>query len=442
MNHNQFNSQKIVWGPFISLHKSMTMLTKLGLLKINTNKVLTMKISDYVKQKEKELEKVSTARSFEEKLKRKHAYRNDADIDYARIIYSSAFRRLQGKMQLFIPDNIHFYRNRLTHSMEVSQIARCIAKKFKMADTLTVRSCALAHDFGNPPFGHAGEVVLSNLSKKCNYEGNAQTFRILDHIEEKHHNHNGLNLTLRTLLGVVKYPFPKSINPKKYLYDKDFELVDRWSKKNKVILKTIDCEIMDIADEIAYAAHDLEDALRLKYFTIDDLIYEFETTAYKDSLPSFKKIVKKSKKFGEKSETYNSSEEFSILFKKELTSMIIDILISDLGLVPDSASSFKIGFMNHDNLAKGLKTLTFNAIKRNPDIYRYELMGENVLKGLFEVFMDNRFNKDLKLLPAEYRDLEATERTILDYIGGMMDSYAINQYCLYFGKTNLEKLYL
>jgi len=400
-----------------------------------------MKISEYIKQKEKELDKVSTARSFDEKLKRKHSYRDDADIDYARIIYSSAFRRLQGKMQLFIPDNINFYRNRLTHSMEVSQIARCIAKKFKMKDTLTVRSCSLAHDLGNPPFGHAGEIVLNNLSKNVDYEGNAQTFRILDHLEEKHHNHNGLNLTLRTLLGVVKYPFPKSKNQKKYLYDKDFELVDRWSKKNNVSLKTIDCEIMDIADEIAYAAHDLEDALRLKYFTIDDLIYEFETTVYNDSLPSLKEIVKKSKKFGKKSETYNSSEEFSILFKKELTSLIIDTFISDLGLVQDNDSSFRIGFSEHANLVKGLKILTFNAIKRNPDIYRYELMGEKVLKGLFEVFIDKKFNKDLKLLPAEYRDFEDIERTILDYIGGMMDSYSINQYCLYFGKANLEKIY-
>jgi dGTPase len=310
-----------------------------------------------------------------------------------------------------------------------------------MKDTLTTSSCALAHDLGNPPFGHAGEVVLNTLSKDCNYEGNAQTFRILDHIEEKHFSHNGLNLTIRTLLGVVKYPFPMSKNPNKYLYDDDFELVNSWATKRNISLKTIDCEIMDIADEIAYAAHDLDDALRLKYFNIDDLIYEFEISEYHSSLPSFKDLMKKAKKYGRKSDDYKSSEEFSLLFRKELTSLIVDILIKDIDIIPGNGSTFVLGFTKLNGLAKGLKILTFNAIKRTPDIYQYELMGEKVLKGLYEVYMDDHFNKDLKLLPAEYRDLKRKERTILDYIGGMMDSFAINQYNLLFGKNNLRRLY-
>jgi len=401
-----------------------------------------MKLTTYVTNKEAELKEASTFRTFKENVKRRYDYRSDADIDYARIIYSSAFRRLQGKMQLFIPDNVNFYRNRLTHSMEVAQIACCIARKVGLKDLTTVRSCSLAHDLGNPPFGHAGEVVLDNLIEKFPYEGNAQTFRILDHIEEKHHNHNGLNLTLRTLLGVVKYPNPKSKNPKKYLYDRDFKLIDDYSKSKKISFRTIDCEIMDLADEIAYAAHDLEDALRLKYFTIDDLIYEFEINKeYVEALDSFKEIVKKSKKYGRKSETYKTSEEYSILFKKELTSRIVDILIKDIGLIKSSEGKETLGFCNLEKLANGLKILTFNSIKRNPDIYRYELMGGKVIRNLFEVYMDKDFNKDLKLLPAEYRDFDNREQTILDYIGGMMDSYAIHQYNLYFGKGSSRKLY-
>lgn len=400
-----------------------------------------MKISDYVIQKENEVEKVATSRSFNEKLKRKHSYRNDADIDYARVIYSSAFRRLQGKMQLFIPDSIHFCRNRLTHSMEVAQISRCIAKKLILKDLVTVRTCALAHDIGNPPFGHAGEVIISNLSEKCDFEGNAQTFRILDHIEEKHHNHNGLNLTIRTLLGVVKYPKLKTPDSNKFIYKKDYKHVMRWASNNNISLKTIDCEIMDLSDEIAYAAHDIEDAIRLKYFTVDDLIYEFNISEYKDSLNNFKEIVKKAKKFGKRSNTYKSSEEYAILFRKELTSNMVDLLVSDVNLVKDQNGNYKIGLLHYNQLCKGLKTLTFNAVKRNPDIYRYELLGAKVIKGLYEVLADDTFNKDQKLLPAEYRDLKDKERTVIDYIAGMMDGYAINQYQIYFGKNSLDKIY-
>lgn len=400
-----------------------------------------MLTQDYVTSKELELQPIASLRSYEEAHERKYDYRTDADIDFARIIYSSAFRRLQGKMQLFIPDGINFHRNRLTHSMEVAQIARTIAKRLKLNDTLTVMSCSLAHDLGNPPFGHAGEVVISKLSNKSDYEGNAQTFRILDHLEEKNHSFNGLNLTLRTLLGVVKYPYKKSTRNKKYVYTKDYKLIKSWASKFNLTLKTIDCEIMDLADEIAYAAHDLEDAFRLKYFTINDLIYEFTISQFKEALPELEEIVKDARDFAFKSDAYKSSEEYAILFRKELTSIIVDRLIKDIEVIDNKNSGPCLGFKTYSKLAKGLKVLTFNAIKRNPEIYRYELLGEKVLQGLYIVYMDNKFNKDQKLLPAEYRDILNRERTVLDYIGGMQDNYAITQYKIYYGKNSLDQVY-
>ena len=398
------------------------------------------KLTAYVTQREKEISTVAIIRSSNSDRNRRDKIREDADIDYARILYSSSFRRLQGKMQLLVPGQIHFYRNRLTHSLEVSQIARSIAKRIGMKDTLTVQACSLAHDIGNPPFGHAGEIFLSQCNSCYPYEGNAQSFRILNHVEDKFYDCNGLNLTLRTLLGVVKYPNNQKTDPKKFLYDEDYNLVREWASTHKLNLKTIDCEVMDISDEIAYAAHDLEDSFRMKFFTIDDLLFEFKKSDYKKCLPTLQKIVREAKDFASKAHAYKTSEEYSILFLRELTSSLVNLLITDVGLVKDN-KKLKLGYQNFECIAVGLKKLTFKAVKRRPDVIRYELLGKKVLQGLYQVYSDTTFNKDLVLLPAEYRDHKNRERTILDYIGGMMDYYAIDQYKIYFDDSELKKLY-
>ncbi|MEL4898037.1 dGTP triphosphohydrolase [Crocosphaera sp. Alani8] len=142
--------------------------------------------------------------------------------DYARVLYSSSFRRLQGKMQLLGIDPTNFHRNRLTHSLEVAQIAGGIARDLELKNPIVAETCSLSHDLGNPPFGHAGETVLNELAKDIGgYEGNAQTFRILRHLEKKHYAFPGLNVTLRTLLGVTKYFYNRTDNYKKFLYDDD-----------------------------------------------------------------------------------------------------------------------------------------------------------------------------------------------------------------------------
>ena len=137
-------------------------------------------------------------------------YRPDGPFqrDYARIMYSSSFRRLQGKMQLLGIRNDQFFRNRLTHSLEVAQIARSIAGtiQYDAGESYIVEAGALAHDLGNPPFGHAGERYLNELFQDIGgFEGNAQTLRILTNIEKKRPEFRGLNLTYRSMLSVVKY---------------------------------------------------------------------------------------------------------------------------------------------------------------------------------------------------------------------------------------------
>lgn len=155
----------------------------------------------------------------------KSGYRDRYQRDYARVLYSPSFRRLQGKMQLLGVNSANFHRNRLTHSLEVAQIARSIATELGLKNSTVAETCSLAHDLGNPPFGHAGEKVLDELAEKIGgYEGNAQTFRILRYLEKKSPHYFGLNLTFRTLLGVTKY-FNKKNEYKKFLYDDDYEFL-------------------------------------------------------------------------------------------------------------------------------------------------------------------------------------------------------------------------
>lgn len=418
---------------------------------------ISLELLRYVKDKEAELSQASGQREndVEEKAL---GYRKEADRDYARVLYSSSFRRLQDKMQLFAPQQNRFHRNRLTHSLEVAQIAKIIAQKLQLEDLVTIQTCALAHDIGNPPFGHYGENVLDKLVTpfEGRFEGNAQTYRVLTKLEEKHYLYGGLNLTWRTLFGVVKYPNNSTENIDKFLYDEDWEIVRNKATELNVLMgskiKTIDAEIMDIADEIAYAAHDLHDALKQGYFSIDELSYEFSVSLegkYKDAKELFDDIVLHARNFASKATSYKTSEEYQSLFLRELTSEIVNKLVSSVDVIDG-----KLGYSNsYHLLADGLKRLTYNAVSRKRDIRQYELMGEKVLRGLFQVYMDQSYNQGGKLLPIDYiqsyklkhdgnnYDSNDFSRLIRDYIAGMMDSFAIEQYKKYFGNNSLDKIY-
>ena len=395
-------------------------------------------LKEFAREMENSIERLSKIRCNQGVDRKLEQGRSEQERDYARILYSSSFRRLQGKMQLFIPYTNRFNRNRLTHSLEVAQISRVIAHNLGLKDTITIQSVSLAHDIGHPPFGHAGEKTLNSLSKNIKFEGNAQTFRILNHLEEKHYKYNGLNLSYRTLLGTVKYFQNSSMNPKKFLYDEDYQQVSEMINEDGVKLKTIDAQIMDIADEIAYAAHDLEDALYFKWFTIDELVYEFTISEkYKDACGLFKNIVEDAKNFASKSIAYESSEEYTILFKKELTSNIVNTLVNNL-CVKDNQLAYK---EHYDLLSEGLKRLTFNAVSRSSINIMYELKGKKIVTDLYTVYMDKKFNKDMQLLPVEYRNEEEWERTVFDYISAMMDQYAIEKHKEYFGENALESTY-
>lgn len=320
--------------------------------------------------------------------------RDDYQRDYARILYSSSFRRLQGKMQLFEVDPEKFNRNRLTHSLEVAQIARSIASDLELVHPVVVELAALAHDIGNPPFGHSGEKLLNELSKDIGgYEGNAQALRILRKLEKKYADCSGLNLTHRSLLSVIKYPNIRS-TANKFIYDDDFEFYNKLLSEKQLDLKpgekTIDAQIMDLADEIAYAAHDLEDALSRNMVTIEDIEYEFLISDdFKGALGQFRDLVIQSKETAFQAISLKTSEEFAMIFRKELTSNIVNRLVTDISVIKNKNGFHELGFGNLNALSEGLKKLLFKVIMRKRNILTYEFRGNMIINDLY-VF----YNKD------------------------------------------------
>lgn len=399
---------------------------------------------EFVSHKENEANKLDY-RFYKEEDARTSETRTEFMRDYARVLYSSSFRRLQGKMQLLGVNNTAFNRNRLTHSLEVSQIARGLAIQLGIKNTEVVETCSLIHDIGNPPFGHSGELTLNRLAYESGgYEGNAQAFRVVRELEKKHPSFNGLNLTLRTLWGITKYFYSRDENPDKFLYSEDYDfLLENLDKYGLAKQKSIDMQIMDLSDEIAYAAHDLEDALSSGLIVIGELVYEFKISdKFSGSYEVFKNIVKSTQRYAQKAGSLGSSEEYSMVFRKELTSKIVNTLMNDVGLVWKN-DCLEIGYKELGNLALGLKKLVFKTVLRKNHIQEYEMRGDKVIKGLFHVYDDPELNRELILLPPELRargEKECRKRLVCDYISGMMDSYAAQEYMKYYGESSYKTL--
>lgn len=392
----------------------------------------------------------------------RHRVNGDFHRDYTRIMYSSSFRRLQGKMQMLGIKNDQFFRNRLTHSLEVAQIARSIAEilQYEAGELYVVEAGALAHDLGNPPFGHAGERCLNKLFHDVGgFEGNAQTLRKLTTIEKKRPEFQGLNLTYRSLLAVVKYyhKFNRLGDDKqKFIYDDDYEMLQGTVQNNRVTLRTLDVQIVDIADEIAYAAHDLEDGLRVKAYTIDEILHDFWVAygqEHGDCYLKLESVVEEVRRQIKSGNSVVESSQYSKLFRQELSSQLINLAINDLCLVkvdPDKAAKTgtsyesEIGFAQYEMLFHGLKEIVFKCINHNDEVYHYEQKGRQVIQFLSDLYIG-----EVKYLPPEYRAEELMkqykelktkdkdrlqQRLACDYIAGMMDSYAISVYEKYSGR--------
>lgn len=389
--------------------------------------------------------------------------RNPFQRDCARILYSSSFRRLQGKMQILGVQSDAFYRNRLTHSLEVSQIARAIATKIGSQignaayssenDLYVIEAAALAHDIGHPAFGHSGERVLDKLARlhSFRFEGNAQNLRILRYLEKKLPDANGLNLTDRTLLAINKYHIRE--DGKKFLYIEDFDYLEEVRKENGLQCeRTLDVQIIDLADEIAYAVHDLEDALAQGFFNVDELLYLLKEKNITGGDPDFETIVNSTRVVAQNISCKKNIQEFSQVFRKELVSVLTDYFINDVGVVEINEKVNKehgtsvrseLGFQNYGSLVTGLKEITFECLNRCDYITLYEHKGKVVVENLFKMFTDKAYNVNWNLLPPDYRPDNDGEiyRCVVDYIAGMMDTFAFSVYEKHFGKNYDEITY-
>lgn len=333
----------------------------------------------------------------------KHPYRPGFERDRDRVIHSQAFRRLEGKTQVFMPGVNDSYRNRLTHSLEVAQIGRTIARTLGLNESLTEAIC-LAHDIGHSPFGHTGESVLSKLMADFGgFEHNAQAIRIVDLLEHPYPDFQGLNLMYETRLGLAKHSSP---------YDKPQGSEFAESRCS------LEGQIADVADRIAYNCHDLEDGLR------SQLINE-------EQLGSIEL-------FAEAQEHVGAVKINDHTLRRIRTAKsVIDILVSDAIEASREAISragvvtledvyscgenlIRFGESTEDKVCKLEKFLVGN-MYFHPSLREIAGRVEVWLGGLFE-----RIVNDPSIMPGYYQGFiadEGLERTVCDYISGMTDRY-------------------
>lgn len=441
--------------------------------------------------------------------------------DYARLLHAPSFRRLQGKTQLFPGDESDYFRNRLTHSLEVAQIAQGIASRLNAEavpkafptgdcpariDEDLVRFAAIAHDLGHPPFGHNGEYALDSLMRRHGgFEGNAQTLRILSRVERKlvqvgeapPTSEFGLDLTYRSLAAVLKYdrriPVVRRESPKpaKGYYHTEADLVAAIKQRvapglpEGASFKTIECAIMDIADDIAYSTYDLEDCLHAGFITPlglmrvlldeqrvldhvtketteslaasghDQLEGEFELFAAlmrvfgAEVPPSLAILVEEGLEVNEVHSLLIAVENYTSdrkncddqLARNQLTSERVGRLISAVELVPNTdfpqLSSVR---MKRDELieVEVLKHLNYEVVIRSPRLAVVEHRGKEVVQRVFEALAKDGD----RLLPIEWRPhylaaedagLSEVKRLVCDFVSCMTDRHAAEMYARLFG---------
>lgn len=351
-------------------------------------------------------------------------FRNPYARDRDRIIHSGSFRKLEYKTQVFLNQEGDFFRTRLTHSIEVSQIARSITSHLGLSESLA-EAIALAHDLGHTPFGHIGGDTLDECLKHDGFvngfDHNFQSFRVVSSLEKRYNGFNGLNLTFATLEGILKHshPYKKSFLPP-YI-DEQFNLETHPS---------IEAMVVDRADEIAYITHDIDDGVNSGLIAFDDL---------RESA-LIKEILKKVNDEG-------VSEEEDEMFRYRFVSHLINHLVYSLiefskdrvessticTATLDSKSELPIGFEPKlETEIKKLKKLLFTKLYQHKDIMTKMFAGKQAIKGLY-----NGLSEEPKMLPKfYYKQLETKNRhrVIADYIASMSDRHALSLYNEMYGR--------
>ena len=358
-------------------------------------------------------------------------YRNEYQRDRDRIIHSAAFRRLEYKTQVFVNHEGDLFRTRLTHSLEVAQIARSVARELRVHEDLT-EAIALAHDLGHTPFGHAGQTALNNCMKELGgFEHNIQSLRVIDKLEQKYADFDGLNLTFETREGVLKHC---AIQNAKNLGD----IGQRFLNKTQA---SLEAQLTDYSDEIAYNNHDIDDGIRYGLISIDDLLkIELFRVQYD--------IVNK------KYPGLDDKKLIHEVIRRMINVMVVDLIDTSRENINNANLKSVADIRNHDEkiMAFGdamnekkleLKQFLRKNLYQHYRVHRMTKKAADVIEALFNAFMD-----DLKILPTEalqhciiLKDKhgdKGTARGISDYIAGMTDRYAIVEYERIFNPRQLS----
>ncbi len=352
---------------------------------------------------------------FEKKSILRSAYQRDRD----RIIHSTAFRRLKHKTQVFVNTSGDHYRTRITHSLEVAQIARTLTKYFKLNEDLS-ETLSLSHDLGHTPFGHAGEESLNEcMQQHGGFDHNIQTIRIVTLLENRYYNFKGLNLTLETLDGLIKHNGP---------VDEPFHLENILGKnffKKKIHLRknpSLEAQISSISDDIAYNSHDLEDGLNAHLFHLNDLM----------EIPVLSDIVKKHRK---RIKNYNKELIVRQIVREIINEMVKDIIIN----TKNNLLKYKIKNINDVYKSKNpivcfsqsmnlfdmsVKSFLKKRMYYNKNILKKTNKGKMIIKKLFLIIK----KKPNKYIKKDEIFKKSKERAVCDFIAGMTDRFAINLY--------------
>ena len=338
--------------------------------------------------------------------------------DRDRVIHSGSFRKLEYKTQVFLNQEGDFFRTRLTHSLEVSQIARSISSQLGLEESLA-EAIALSHDMGHTPFGHVGGDTLDECLKEDGFtngfEHNYQSFRVVSKLEKRYKTFFGFKLTFSTLEGILKhsYPYKKSFLPKNI--HEQFNLDTHPS---------IEAMVVDRADEIAYMTHDIDDGVNSGLISFEELK---ENKIIQDVLA----LV------AEEGVTFDDGDEmFRYRFSSHLINYLVYALLENskvLAGVIDSKTELPIGFTKElETEIKKLKKLLFQKLYQHKQIMRKMYAGKQAIKGLYSAMMEEE-----KILPAYYLK-QVTKRNkhrvVADYIASLSDRYALSLYNELYGR--------
>ena len=343
-------------------------------------------------------------------------YRTPFQRDRDRIVHSASFRRLKHKTQVFVNTEGDHYRTRITHSIEVAQIARSISRYLGLNEDLA-ETLSLAHDLGHTPFGHAGEEALNEcMYKHGGFDHNLQTLRIVMFLENKYLKFKGLNLTLETLDGLLKHNGPIQNT------SKISKIIGLKNLNKKIIFyksPSLESQISSISDDIAYNNHDIQDGIKANLFNLNDLT---EINFFKKIYQSYSK-----KKNNQNILIYQIiRDSIDLMVRDLINNTIINLKKNKINNIqniynsPNQIVCFSDKFIN---IEKQIKSFLKNKMYQNKNVLIKNNQGKKIVKNLYGLISKNPY----KFLNKEQFKKNKT-RAIADFISGMTDRYAINLY--------------